>query len=56
MYLRDGISEQVKILRNVRGGIEDVYKEGQREFEVPFRGGLVIRKEANIAECYSNSG
>jgi hypothetical protein len=56
MYLRDGISEQVKILRNVRGGIEDVYKEGQREFEVPFRGGLVIRKEANIAECNSNSG
>jgi hypothetical protein len=56
MYLRDGISEQVKILRNVRGGIEDVYKEGQREFEVPFRGGLVIRNEANIAECYSNSG
>jgi hypothetical protein len=56
MYLRDGISEQVKILRNVRGGIEDVYKEGQREFEVPFRGGSVIRNDANIAECYSNSG
>jgi autophagy-related protein 17 len=34
IYLRDGISEQVKVLRMVRGGIENVYKEGQREFEV----------------------
>jgi autophagy-related protein 17 len=34
IYLRDGITEQVKVLRMVRGGIENVYKDGQREFEV----------------------
>jgi autophagy-related protein 17 len=34
MFLRNGISEQVKILRKVRGGIETVYKEGQRDFKV----------------------
>lgn len=33
IYLRDGITEQVKVLRMVRGGIENVYKDGQREFE-----------------------
>jgi len=33
-FLRSGISEQVKILRKVRGGIENVYKEGQRDFKV----------------------
>ncbi|KAH7396000.1 autophagy-related protein 17 [Cadophora sp. MPI-SDFR-AT-0126] len=32
-FLRSGISEQVKILRRVRGGIENVYKEGQRDFK-----------------------
>jgi len=32
-FMRDGISEQVKILRKVRGGIENVYKEGQRDFK-----------------------
>ncbi|EKD21307.1 kinase activator [Drepanopeziza brunnea f. sp. 'multigermtubi' MB_m1] len=32
-FLRSGISEQVKILRKVRGGIEDVYKDGQRDFK-----------------------
>ena len=33
-FLRNGISEQVKILRKVRGGVENVYKEGQRDFKV----------------------
>ena len=33
-FLRSGISEQVKILRKARGGIENVYKEGQRDFKV----------------------
>lgn len=33
-FLRSGISEQVKILRRVRGGIEGVYKDGQRDFKV----------------------
>lgn len=33
-FLRSGISEQVKILRKVRGGVESVYKDGQREFKV----------------------
>ena len=33
-FLRSGISEQVKILRKVRGGIEIVYKDGQRDFKV----------------------
>ena len=33
-FLRSGISEQVKILRKVRGGVENVYKEGQRDFKV----------------------
>ena len=33
-FLRRGISEQVKILRRVRGGIENVYKDGQRDFKV----------------------
>jgi autophagy-related protein 17 len=33
-FLRNGISGQVKILKRVRGGIEDVYKDGQRDFKV----------------------
>jgi autophagy-related protein 17 len=33
-FLRNGISEQMKFLRRVRGGIENVYKDGQREFKV----------------------
>ncbi len=33
-FLRSGISEQVKILRKVRDGIENVYNEGQRDFKV----------------------
>jgi hypothetical protein len=33
-FLRSGISEQVKILRKVRAGIENIYKEGQRDFKV----------------------
>ena len=33
-FLRSGISEQVKILKKVRGGIENIYKEGQRDFKV----------------------
>ncbi len=38
-FLRSGISEQVKILRKVRGGIENVYKDGQRDFKVCGRSG-----------------
>ena len=53
MYLRDGISEQVKILRNVRGGIEAVYKEGQREFEVYIRGCVERTIEANSSRTLS---
>lgn len=33
-FLRSGINEQVKVLRKVRGGIENVYKDGQRDFKV----------------------
>lgn len=33
-FLREGISEQVKILRKVRGGIGNVYKDGQKDFKV----------------------
>ena len=33
-FLRSGIEEEVKILRKVRGGIEGVYKDGQRDFKV----------------------
>lgn len=33
-FLRSGISEQGKVLRKVRGGIEQVYKDGQRDFKV----------------------
>ena len=33
-FLRDGISEQVKILRRVRRGVENTYKEGQKDFKV----------------------
>jgi autophagy-related protein 17 len=33
-FLRNGISGQVKILKKVRGGVEGVYKDGQRDFKV----------------------
>lgn len=33
-FLRSGITEQVKVLKKVRNGIEGVYKEGQRDFKV----------------------
>lgn len=33
-FLRSGINEQIKILRRARGGVEIVYKEGQRDFKV----------------------
>jgi len=33
-FLRTGITEQAKLLRKVRAGVEDVYKEGQRDFKV----------------------
>ena len=33
-FLRSGIAEQAKLLRKVRAGVEDVYKEGQRDFKV----------------------
>ncbi|KAF8861406.1 APG17-domain-containing protein [Acephala macrosclerotiorum] len=36
-FLRCGISEQMKILRKVRGGIENVYKDGQRDFKTVIR-------------------
>ncbi|RDW59859.1 putative autophagy-related protein 17 [Coleophoma cylindrospora] len=36
-FLRSGISEQVQILRRVRGGIENVYKEGQKDFKTVIR-------------------
>ncbi|CZS93092.1 probable Autophagy-related protein 17 [Rhynchosporium graminicola] len=32
-FLRSGVSEQVKILKRVRRGVEDVYKEGQQDFK-----------------------
>ena len=33
-FLRNGISEQVKVLKRVRGGVENLYNEGQRDFKV----------------------
>jgi len=33
-FLRSGIAEQAKLLRKVRAAVEDVYKEGQRDFKV----------------------
>jgi autophagy-related protein 17 len=33
-FLRNGISGQVKILRKIRSGVENVYKDGQRDFKV----------------------
>lgn len=47
LFLRDGVSEQAKILRKLRGGIENVYKEGQREFEVRTCGCVDVEKKAN---------
>ena len=34
-FLRNGIFEQMTILRRVKGGIENVYQDGQRDFKVP---------------------
>jgi autophagy-related protein 17 len=47
LFLRDGVSEQAKILRKLRGGVENVYKEGQRELEVHTRGCADVKKKAN---------
>lgn len=33
-FLRSGIEQEVKLLRRVRGGIEGVYKDGQKDFKV----------------------
>jgi autophagy-related protein 17 len=33
-FLRTGISDQVRVLKKVRSGIENVYKEGQQDFKV----------------------
>lgn len=33
-FLRSGIEEEVRLLRKVRGGIEGVYKDGQKDFKV----------------------
>jgi hypothetical protein len=53
-FLRSGISEQVKILRKVRGGIENVYKEGQRDFKVcPAVSQHGVRLTGRV-ECYSD--
>ena len=54
-FLRSGISEQVKILRKVRGGIENVYKEGQRDFKVCLA--VSAKHEVGLTgpvECYSD--
>lgn len=53
MYLRDGISEQVKVLRMVRGGIEDVYKEGQKDFEVHNRSNVEVPVKTNSCRTLS---
>lgn len=36
-FLRRGISQQAKILRRVRNGIDHVYKDGQRDFQEVIR-------------------
>lgn len=54
IYLREGISEQVRVLKMVRGGIEDVYKEGQKEFEVHNRDCVRARTILIVAERYPN--
>jgi autophagy-related protein 17 len=33
-FLRSGITEQVKVLKKVRNGVEGVYQDGQRDFKV----------------------
>ena len=43
-YLRSGISEQVKILRKVRSGIENVYKYGQQDFKVSWAADIGVSK------------
>ena len=54
IYLRDGISEQAKVLRMVRGGIEKVYKEGQKEFEVYNHGCVDVTIKAKNYSTLSN--
>jgi autophagy-related protein 17 len=56
-FLRSGISEQVKILRKVRGGIENIYKEGQRDFKVCTS--CICQQGTRLigsGECYSEFG
>jgi autophagy-related protein 17 len=36
-FLRRGISQQARILRKVRNGMEHTYKEGQRDFQETIR-------------------
>src|SRR5277367_4393420 len=36
-FLRRGISQQAKVLRKVRNGVDHVYKEGQRDFQETIR-------------------
>ena len=33
-FLKSGIEQEVRLLRKVRGGIEGVYKDGQKDFKV----------------------
>jgi autophagy-related protein 17 len=33
-FVRKGIAQQTRILRRVRDGVESVYRDGQRDFEV----------------------
>lgn len=33
-FLKRGISQQARVLRKVRTGVENVYDEGQRDFQV----------------------
>jgi autophagy-related protein 17 len=36
-FLRDGITEQAKVLRRVKSSIENVYKDGQKDFKSVLR-------------------
>jgi autophagy-related protein 17 len=36
-FLRKGISQQVRILRKVRNGVDHVFKEGERDFQETLR-------------------
>jgi hypothetical protein len=57
-FLRNGISGQVKILRRVRGGIEGVYKDGQKDFKVRKYNGWEERRwdprTDGVLECYQD--